>query len=106
MEARQAGIRSQGRERDVGIAFRAQAFDGAQQDLRRKPAPDRLDRGWRPGVRRQQTRGQQVCQLLPEQRIQGLIALQDIRRAEDNRDVTGSGCAVRSRRSIGAAVSA
>src|ERR1700730_4524317 len=83
VEARQAGLRSETRERDVRIAVRTQAFDRAKQRLRRQPALDRLDRGWRAGVRSQETRGQEFCQLLPEQRIQGLIALHDIGRAQE-----------------------
>src|SRR5689334_8616996 len=37
VEARQSGIRSERCERDVGIAIGTQAFDGAEQDLRRQP---------------------------------------------------------------------
>src|SRR3546814_8345191 len=41
VEARQAGIRSESRERDVRIAVRTQALDRAKQRLRRQPAHDR-----------------------------------------------------------------
>jgi hypothetical protein len=70
-------------EGDVLIAIRAQAFDGAEQDLRRQPTHGRLERGWRAGVRSQEARGQEVCQLMPEQRIQGLAAIQDIGRTHE-----------------------
>ena len=46
---------------------------------------------WRAGVRGQQARGQQICQLLPEQCIQRLIALQDIGRAQEQSGCNGIG---------------
>ena len=87
MKARQAGIRSQRGEGYVRIAVRAEAFDGAAQNIGRQPAQGRLERGWRAGVRSQDARGQQVRQLMPEQRIQGPIAFHGIGRAQEQ-----SGC--------------
>ena len=44
----------------------------------------------------QEARGQEICQLMPEQGIQGRVALQDISRAQEQ-----SGCnVVRIRRSL------
>jgi hypothetical protein len=42
-------------------------------------------------VRSQQARGQEVCQLMPEQPIQGPIALQGIGRGQDQSGCNGVG---------------
>ena len=91
VEARQAGIGSQGIEGDVRIAVRTQTFDGTEQDLRRKPTHGRLERGWRAGVGSQETCSQEICQLMPEQRIQGAITLQHIGRAQEQSGCNGVG---------------
>src|SRR3546814_8033268 len=80
VEARQAGIRSESRERDVRIAVRTQALDRAKQRLRRQPAHDRPGRGWRAGVCSQEARGQEVCQLLPERSEEHTSELQSLMR--------------------------
>jgi hypothetical protein len=82
---------SQGSQRDVRIAIRTQAFDGASQRLRRQPAQGRLERGWRAGVRRQEARGQEICQLVPEQGIQGLASIKDIRGTHEQPGCRGIG---------------
>ena len=91
VEARQAGVRCERSERYVSIAARAQAFDRAAQRMRRQPTHGRLERGWRAGMRGQQTRGQEIRQLLPEQGIQGRIALQHIRRTHQQAGCDGVG---------------
>src|SRR3546814_11241247 len=68
VEARQAGIRSESRERNVRTAVRTQALDRATQRLRTQPAHDRPGRGWRAGVCSQEI-GRASC---PEREIQYL----------------------------------
>ncbi len=68
MEAPQAGIRRQGRERDVGPAVRAQALHDAAQRHRGQPARGRLDQDRRAGVISQEPRGQEIGQLLSVKR--------------------------------------
>src|SRR6478752_10086736 len=79
VEARQAGVRSERRKRDVGIAVRTQAFDRASQSLGSQPAYDRLDGGRLADVRGQDARGDDIGQSLPEECIQNRVALQHIR---------------------------
>ena len=42
-------------------------------------------------MRGQQTRGQEICQLVPEQGIQGSVALQGIRRTHEQSGCNGVG---------------
>jgi hypothetical protein len=89
VEARQAGIRGQLRERDVRITVRTQAFDRAKQRLRRQPARDGPDRvSW--------VRSREVARrwsVAAEQRIQVLIAPRTSTALKSNR-CNRSGCAV------------
>jgi hypothetical protein len=65
VEARQAGIRRQDGERDVSLSERKRSM--ARSNVRRQPTQGRLERRWRAGMRSQEARGQEICQLLPEQ---------------------------------------
>ena len=59
--------------------------------MRRQAARDRFKRGWRAGVRSQDARGEEVYQLMPEQRIKSPIALQPIGRAHEQSGCNGVG---------------